>query len=107
MQHFGKILLATGASADELGRDLLIILSLTAVSWSKGASKNFHTSLGISFESTMPAAALVVDFYLGDERSSERQKIVELCKKTDAKTDELLVGYVREALRPSISLLVR
>jgi hypothetical protein len=61
--------------------------------------------LGTLFKPIISAAALVVDFYLGDERSSEKERIVQLCKKTDVTTDELLVGYVCEALHPSISPL--
>ena len=43
------------------------------------------------------AVAQVVDFYLDDARSAERQKIIELAKRDDAASLELLKGYVREA----------
>ena len=47
------------------------------------------------------AVAQVVDFYFSDERSQERAKIIELSKRPDGdkQADELLRGYVREAMR--------
>jgi hypothetical protein len=41
----------------------------------------------------------VVDFYLDEKREPERRKIIELARKTDAASTELLRGYVREAMR--------
>ncbi|KAJ3993518.1 heme peroxidase [Lentinula boryana] len=45
------------------------------------------------------AAVNVIDFYLDDERATERAKIVELAKANDDNSTELLRGYVREAMR--------
>ncbi|EJC98652.1 heme peroxidase [Fomitiporia mediterranea MF3/22] len=45
------------------------------------------------------ATAQVIDFYLSDERAKERAQIIELCKRNDGEAEELLKGYVREAMR--------
>lgn len=45
------------------------------------------------------AVAQVVDFYLGDDRAQERAALINICKRDDAKSKELLRGYVREAMR--------
>ena len=47
------------------------------------------------------AVAQVVDFYFQDERAQERATIIELSKRPegDKQADELLKGYVREAMR--------
>ena len=45
------------------------------------------------------AAVHVVNFYLDDARAKERAVIVDLVKKTDEASGELLRGYVREAMR--------
>ncbi|KAL5536114.1 hypothetical protein ACEPAF_4219 [Sanghuangporus sanghuang] len=47
------------------------------------------------------AVAQVVDFYFNDARARERAQIIELSKRPDGdkKADELLRGYVREAMR--------
>lgn len=45
------------------------------------------------------AVAQVVDFYLSEDRAQERAALVELCKKDDKQSAELLKGYVREAMR--------
>ena len=45
----------------------------------------------------------MIDFYLDDERAKERGKILELVKKTDPASVELLQGYVREGMRESSS----
>jgi linoleate 10R-lipoxygenase len=45
------------------------------------------------------AAVQVVDFYLDDERKAEREQIIKLVNKTDNASNELLRGYVREAMR--------
>lgn len=40
-----------------------------------------------------------MDFYLDDARTADREKLIEVCKRTDADSTELLRGYVREAMR--------
>ncbi|KZS87971.1 heme peroxidase [Sistotremastrum niveocremeum HHB9708] len=45
------------------------------------------------------AMSLVIDFYLDDERAKERFIIQQLCTDSSHGSDELLVGYCREALR--------
>ncbi|KAF9477868.1 heme peroxidase [Pholiota conissans] len=45
------------------------------------------------------AAVHVVDFYLDDERAKERAQIIKLVNMNDQKSNELLRGYVCEALR--------
>lgn len=45
------------------------------------------------------AAVQVVDMYLGDAHEKERVHILELVKKGDSESTELLRGYVREAMR--------
>lgn len=45
------------------------------------------------------AVAQVVDFYLGADRAQERAALISVCKRDDAKSKELLKGYVREAMR--------
>lgn len=45
------------------------------------------------------AVAQVVDFYLGADRAQERAALIDVCKRDDAKSKELLKGYVREAMR--------
>ncbi|EGN99534.1 hypothetical protein SERLA73DRAFT_106133 [Serpula lacrymans var. lacrymans S7.3] len=49
--------------------------------------------------SYVAAAINVVDFYLDEERAKERAQIIALVQKTDATSDNLLQGYVREAMR--------
>jgi len=41
----------------------------------------------------------VIDFYLDDARAKERAQILQLVKKTDSASVELLNGYVREGMR--------
>ena len=41
----------------------------------------------------------MVDFYLDDAREKERAQILQLVKKTDPASVELLNGYVREGMR--------
>ncbi|KAF9553362.1 heme peroxidase [Agrocybe pediades] len=41
----------------------------------------------------------VVDFYLDEKRKKERDHIVQLVKRTDQESDDLLFGYVNEAMR--------
>jgi len=55
------------------------------------------------------AAAKVIDFYFDDERAKERAQIIELVKKNDKATDDLLLRYVYEAMRlyPEFSELWR
>jgi len=55
------------------------------------------------------AAVHVVDFYLDDERVEERAEIVKLVNKDDNDSKELLLGYVREAMRlnPQFAGLLR
>jgi hypothetical protein len=48
----------------------------------------------------------VVDFYLDDKYTPEREQIVKLSKKTDAASAELLRGYVREAMSASCSISI-
>ncbi|THV00227.1 heme peroxidase [Dendrothele bispora CBS 962.96] len=45
------------------------------------------------------AAVHVVDFYMDDERSSERAKIISLASRSDLGAFETLCGYVREGMR--------
>jgi linoleate 10R-lipoxygenase len=49
------------------------------------------------------AAVHVIDFYFDDAREKERKHIIELSNSKDAKSDELLRGYVCEAMRTSRS----
>lgn len=49
----------------------------------------------------MLGAVHVVDFYLDDARTKERNEIVRLAQKDDAQSTELLQGYVREAMSGS------
>ncbi|KAK7458169.1 hypothetical protein VKT23_010077 [Stygiomarasmius scandens] len=60
----------------------------SAMSIGTGSSVNFAQ-----------AAVHVIDFYMDDERASERAKIIELAQKTDEASFELLRGYVREGMR--------
>jgi len=55
------------------------------------------------------AASLVVDFYLRPENKSHLEEIRKLADKTDEESDNLMLGYVLEALRfnPSIPGLFR
>ncbi|CAL1708758.1 unnamed protein product [Somion occarium] len=55
------------------------------------------------------ATAQVIDFYLDDERTKERNEIIQLVNKRDAQSAELLRGYVREAqrLNPQFAGLLR
>jgi hypothetical protein len=41
----------------------------------------------------------VVDFYLSEEHERERVEVLELVTREEAASEELLLGYVREALR--------
>ena len=43
----------------------------------------------------------VVDFYLDDKYAKERAIIIELCKRDDPQSNELLLGYIREAMSGS------
>ncbi|KAJ7436075.1 heme peroxidase [Mycena galericulata] len=45
------------------------------------------------------ATVHVLDFYLSDARESERAQILELVRKDDPASTELLRGYVREGMR--------
>ncbi|KAG7449917.1 heme peroxidase [Guyanagaster necrorhizus] len=45
------------------------------------------------------AVSQIVDFYLDDSRAAERTALIAVCKRDDAKSSELLKGYVREAMR--------
>jgi linoleate 10R-lipoxygenase len=47
------------------------------------------------------AAVMVIDFYLDEARKQEREQIIQLVNKTDDASNELLRGYVREAMRKS------
>jgi hypothetical protein len=47
------------------------------------------------------AAVHVIDFYLDDARAKERAQMIQLIKKTDHASVELLHGYVREGMRKS------
>ncbi|KAF8886703.1 hypothetical protein CPB84DRAFT_1850044 [Gymnopilus junonius] len=40
-----------------------------------------------------------VDFYLDDERKTEREHIIQLVQNNDSESDALLLGYVSEAMR--------
>lgn len=47
------------------------------------------------------SVAQVVDFYLSDERTKEREQVIALAKRPegDKEAEELMKGYVREAMR--------
>lgn len=40
-----------------------------------------------------------IDFYLDDERKTERGHIIQLVQNNDNESDKLLLGYVSEAMR--------
>ncbi|PPQ95917.1 hypothetical protein CVT26_016140 [Gymnopilus dilepis] len=77
-------LAASGRPIDEMVGEILGV--------SVGASTN-HAHATIN----------VIDFYLADERKAEREHIIELVRQGDGKrdkdADELLLGYVNEAMR--------
>ncbi|KAF8066489.1 heme peroxidase [Lyophyllum atratum] len=73
-------LAATGRPLDELIGNILGV--------AVGASTNYSQ-----------AAVHVVDFYLDDARTKERQHIVELVKNKDTQSTALVRGYVCEAMR--------
>ena len=50
------------------------------------------------------SAAQVVDFYLDPERAKEFAEIKRLIAKNDAKSNELLKGYVREGMSEFLRL---
>lgn len=50
------------------------------------------------------AIVQVVDFYLDDARSKERAELIDLVRRDDAQSIELLHGYIREA-QSELSLL--
>ena len=55
------------------------------------------------------AAVLVIDFYLDKTRDKERVEILRLVGgESSDENDELLVGYVREAMRlsPAVRLIL-
>ena len=54
-------------------------------------------------KSARAAAVHVVDFYLDDVHEKERNHILQLVQKKDTSSDELLQGYVREAMRQCFS----
>ena len=37
-----------------------------------------------------------IDFFMDDNYSAERDKLIELCKRTES-TNEQIMGYIREA----------
>jgi hypothetical protein len=45
------------------------------------------------------AAAKVIQFYFDDAQAKERAHIIELAKKNDKASDDLLLHYVYEAMR--------
>jgi hypothetical protein len=51
---------------------------------------------------TQLASVQVLDFYLDDERKNERLEILNLAKKDDVQSTDMLRGYVREAMRKCI-----
>ncbi|KAJ6589604.1 heme peroxidase [Mycena capillaripes] len=56
--------------------------------------------LAVASVNNARAAVHVVDFYLDDARSHERRQIIKLLRSDDdLDRDELLCGYVREAMR--------
>ncbi|KAF8579879.1 heme peroxidase [Ramaria rubella] len=60
------------------------------------------TVVGLAIGSSVnycQAAVHVVDFYFDDKREKQRAHIIELVQKKDGSGDELLRGYVREAMR--------
>ncbi|SJL08734.1 related to Psi-producing oxygenase A [Armillaria ostoyae] len=65
-------------------RDLAAIVTGLAV----GSSVNYAQ-----------AVSHIVDFYLDDSRAAERAALIDVCKRNDAKSSELLKGYIREAMR--------
>ena len=82
-------LAASGRPIDEMVGEILGV--------SVGASTN-HAHATIN----------VIDFYLADERKAEREHIIELVRQGDGKrdkdADELLLGYVNEAMRTCASV---
>ncbi|GLB40814.1 putative heme peroxidase [Lyophyllum shimeji] len=83
-------LAATGRPIDELLGNVMGVAVGASVNWAHGAVN-------------------VVNFYLEDEQAKERQHIVELVKKGDATSTQVLRGYVCEAmrLRPQYTCLWR
>ncbi|KAJ6607611.1 heme peroxidase [Mycena sp. CBHHK59/15] len=71
----------------ETGRPLNELVA-TVVGLAVGSSVNYAQ-----------AAVHVVDFYFDDAREQERIQILRLAQNDDAKSTELLRGYVREAMR--------
>lgn len=48
---------------------------------------------------TLPAAVHVIDFYLDEAHEQERIQIIKLVQGDASKSTDLLLGYVREAMR--------
>ncbi|KAJ6476780.1 heme peroxidase [Mycena vitilis] len=71
----------------ETGRPLNALVA-NAMSLAVGSTVNYAQ-----------AAVQVVDFYLDDTHAEERAQIVKLAQSNDSKSDDLLRGYVREAMR--------
>lgn len=67
---------------------------------------NYAFSASINYAQTI---GQIVTFYLEDNRSKELAALIEVCKGSDEKSDELLKGYVREGVRlnPPFSALQR
>jgi linoleate 10R-lipoxygenase len=85
-----------------LGELVGMVISLSVGSCLDMA-QGLHASLELhtfpSSEHYSLATVQVLDFYLSDERAVERAQILELVKKDDTMSTELLRGYVREGMR--------
>ncbi|KAG6916402.1 hypothetical protein DXG01_006982 [Tephrocybe rancida] len=73
-------LAATGRPIDELVGNIVAVAVGSSVTWAHAATN-------------------VIDFYLSDARTKEREHITELVNNTGPDSDTLLRGYVSEAMR--------
>ncbi|KAG6865223.1 hypothetical protein C0991_004346 [Blastosporella zonata] len=73
-------LAATGRPIDELVGNIVAVAVGSSVTWAHAATN-------------------VIDFYLSDARTKEREHILELVKTKGPENDTLLRGYVSEAMR--------
>ncbi|KAN0062754.1 hypothetical protein ACQY0O_004949 [Thecaphora frezii] len=80
--------------AERLFRTLLKAgLSVDAAAWNC-----LHLMAAIAGKLTCQAS-LLIDFYLAESRTAERERIIELSSSTAASADEELLGYVLEGMR--------
>ncbi|KAG6815996.1 hypothetical protein H0H87_009602, partial [Tephrocybe sp. NHM501043] len=73
-------LAATGRPIDELIGNIVAVAAGSSVTWAHAATN-------------------VIDFYLSDARTKEREHIIELVHSKGPDSDTLLRGYVSEAMR--------